>query len=552
MHLENLLEFLICKKGMGMSKLRNLIFKNLELDKKDWIVIVFSFLVFSFSALLFVFLEVQIHESSREVVGTVIYRNRVAQRRNSSSSIWSDVAQKEQVRNFDSIRTDELAEAIITLNSGTRIELDPFSMIVLNIIDEATEIQLLRGSILVDPKEEDNIKIKKGEDTTIYFKQLIRIFGDESDFIQLFSNGKIEILNSIERKIFLEKHLIEMDSKISKDRGISLTTISPTDNSRYFVPSSQALTIQFLWKNESSESHEFILSSDPFFREVIFRKETIDDFLKLPLYDGNYYWKIKSAKSESLTKRFKIKSLESISSISPAEMEEISLFKGELVAFSWESSELAADYKILISKDQQRNELFLTKTSKRNGLSLSLPSGSYSWKVEGNGSLPGSNTSSEWKKFSVSILDDANLKINQNQNTIPNTETNINTNKIPQLDTNLNADPKNQTALLVPKAIYPLSVVDMANKDRLVFRWQKVPSAQNYELILRNGSSNGKEVFRKTINTNQYVLTDLTILDVGNFSWEVKAYSETGDSMSSGNINFRIILSNELEAPVIE
>jgi hypothetical protein len=539
---------------MDMSKLRNPIFKNLELDGKDRVVILISFLVFSLSALLFIFLEVQIHESSREIVGTVIYRNRVAQRRNSSSSIWSDVAQKEQVRNFDSIRTDELAEAIITLNSGTRIELDPFSMIVLNIINEETEIQLLRGSILVDPTEKDNVKIKKGEDTKIYFKQLIRIFGDESDFIQIFSNGKIEILNSIERKIYLEKHLIEMDSKISKDRGLSLETISPTDNSRYFVPSSQSLSITFLWKNETSESQEFILSSDPFFREVIFRKNTNDDFLKLPLYDGNYYWKIKSSKSESLTKRFKIKSLESISSISPAENEEINLFKGELVAFSWESSELASDYKILITKDQQRKELFLTKTSKRNGLSLSLPSGSYSWKVEGNGSLPGSNTSSDWKNFSIHVLDEpilnSNLNANQGANKKIEEEILIKDSQSNRRLENLNA--KNQTALLVPKAIYPLSVVDMANKDKLVFRWKKVPGAQNYELILRNGSSNAKELFRKTINTNQYVLTDLTILDVGNFSWEVKAYSEGGDSMSSGIINFRIILSNELEAPVIE
>lgn len=537
-----------------MSKLRNPIFKNLELDGKDRVVILISFLVFSLSALLFIFLEVQIHESSREIVGTVIYRNRVAQRRNSSSSIWSDVAQKEQVRNFDSIRTDELAEAIITLNSGTRIELDPFSMIVLNIINEETEIQLLRGSILVDPTEKDNVKIKKGEDTKIYFKQLIRIFGDESDFIQIFSDGKIEILNSIERKIYLEKHLIEMDSKISKDRGLSLETISPTDNSRYFVPSSQSLSITFLWKNETSESQEFILSSDPFFREVIFRKNTNDDFLKLPLYDGNYYWKIKSSKSESLTKRFKIKSLESISSISPAENEEINLFKGELVAFSWESSELASDYKILITKDQKRKELFLTKTSKRNGLSLSLPSGSYSWKVEGNGSLPGSNTSSDWKNFSIHVLDEpilnSNLNANQGANKKIEEEILIKDSQSNRRLENLNA--KNQTALLVPKAIYPMSVVDMANKEKLVFRWKKVPGAQNYELILRNGSSNAKELFRKTINTNQYVLTDLTILDVGNFSWEVKAYSEGGDSMSSGIINFRIILSNELEAPVIE
>jgi hypothetical protein len=255
-----------------------------------------------------------------------------------------------------------------------------------------------------------------------------------------------------------------------------------------------------------------------------------------------------------LTKRFKIKSLESISSISPAENEEINLFKGELVAFSWESSELASDYKILITKDQQRKELFLTKTSKRNGLSLSLPSGSYSWKVEGNGSLPGSNTSSDWKKFSIHVLDEpilnSNLNANQGANKKIEEEILIKDSQSNRRLENLNA--KNQTALLVPKAIYPLSVVDMANKEKLVFRWKKVPGAQNYELILRNGSSNAKELFRKTINTNQYVLTDLTILDVGNFSWEVKAYSEGGDSMSSGIINFRIILSNELEAPVIE
>jgi hypothetical protein len=489
--------------------------------------------------LLFIFLEIHTNDSKREIVGTVIYRNRVAQRRNSSSSIWSDVAQKEQVRNFDSIRTDELAEAIITLSSGTRIELDPFSMIVLNIINDETEIKLLRGSLVVDPVENDRIKIRKGEGTSIYFKQLIRIFGNESDLIQIFSNGKIEIQTPTEKLSYSEKHLIEVNRESIQDRGITLETISPSDNSRYFVGSSQSLGIKFLWKNEGSENQEFILSSDPFFREILLRRNTNQDFIVLPLFDGNYYWKIKSPQSESLTKRLKIKALEDIVSISPIENEEVTLDKAELVPFSWKSSELATDYKLILSKDPQKNISFLEKSSNRNGLSLDLQGGVYYWKVIGNGSLPGSSTSSEWKKFQVVILE-------------PTKDTNVRIEDTLNDDIKENAIVKSKLALSKPTAIYPLSVVDMANKNRLVFRWKKVEAAQKYEFIFRQGSTVGKELLRKSVNTNQFVLNDLTILDVGNFSWEVKALSQTGESISSGSNPFKIILSKELDAPVIE
>jgi len=523
-----------------MSKLKISIFSNLELNLRDWIVILLSLSIFTVSLVLFVFIDLQNNDSNREIVGTVVYRNRVAQRRNSSSSIWSDVVQKEQVRNFDSIRTDELAEAIINLNSGTRIELDPFSMIVLNIINDEVEIQLLRGSLVVDPNNKDNIKIRKGEETSIYFKQLIRIFGNESDLIQIFSNGKIEIQTLKEKNLYSERHLIELDKAEIQDLGETLETISPTDNSRYFVGSKESLNIQFLWKNEESENQEFILSSDPFFREILFKQTTNKPFLKLLLSDGNYYWKVKASNTASLTKRFKIKSLEEIKSISPLENEEISLDSSEFVPFSWNESELASDYKLIISKDPQNKETFLEKTSLRNSLSLSLPSGDYSWKVIGNGSLPGSSTSSEWKRFKVVILEPEQEKVVE-----------IQTSEVKE-NVKIVQSPKSQEELSKPKPIYPLSVVDMANKDRLVFRWNKVSSAQKYEFILREGNSEGKELIRKFLNTNQFILNDLTLLDIGNFSWEVRAVASDQESLSSGNIQFRIILSSELEAPVIE
>ena len=66
-----------------MSKLKISIFSNLELNLRDWIVILLSLSIFTVSLVLFVFIDLQNNDSNREIVGTVVYRNRVAQDRKS-------------------------------------------------------------------------------------------------------------------------------------------------------------------------------------------------------------------------------------------------------------------------------------------------------------------------------------------------------------------------------------------------------------------------------------------------------------------------------------
>ena len=75
-----------------------------------------------------------------EKQGFITFKYKVAQRKFPSRMIWEDVEQMLPIYNKDSIRTDVLSEAIVTLNNGVKIELDPDSMFVLNIHDKTVDV----------------------------------------------------------------------------------------------------------------------------------------------------------------------------------------------------------------------------------------------------------------------------------------------------------------------------------------------------------------------------------------------------------------------------
>ncbi len=61
--------------------------------------------------------------------------------------IRQDVEQNFPIFNQDSVRTDELSEAIVTLKSGTKFELDPRSMIVIHLKEGDELLKLEEGSV---------------------------------------------------------------------------------------------------------------------------------------------------------------------------------------------------------------------------------------------------------------------------------------------------------------------------------------------------------------------------------------------------------------------
>lgn len=115
---------------------------------KEIFVGILSLLVLGVSLFLF-WKEGAVDFGKREAVGNITFKYRTAQRKFSDHMIWQDVEQDFPIFNQDSVRTDELSEAIVTLKSGTKFELDPRSMIVIHLKEGDELLKLEEGSVKI-------------------------------------------------------------------------------------------------------------------------------------------------------------------------------------------------------------------------------------------------------------------------------------------------------------------------------------------------------------------------------------------------------------------
>ncbi|MCC5815583.1 MAG: hypothetical protein JJT78_12575 [Leptospira sp.] len=506
-------------------------------DTRDWIIASISVIIFLVALIFFVFETVVEEKSDREVVGTVIYRNRVAQKRYSNSVIWQDVQQKEEVRNLDSIRTDERAEAILILNRGTRIELDPLSMIVISVQDEESNIILERGSIFIDPGEKDTVRVQKEKKSFLNFQSILRIFGDDSDRVLVYSEGKVT-LEELGNSVAIKPNTITQVDNTVKEMGESINLLEPLDNARYFVNDYEQLNIQFRWDNSNGENVKFIIGSDPFFKNIVQSSTLKSDVFSLKLDSGNYYWKVESDQKTSMPRRIRIKTRSKLVIFSPMHKEKIYIDQADLVPFQWNELESLESYKLEISKDESFKNIEKVLKSGRNGISVKIDPGNYFVRVVGVGAIPGIETRSSISEFEV-----LNIK------NIPSIQK--------EIDDDINEIKKvSKIPTPTPIPIYPKSTIDMAGKSSLVFRWKGIVNFKEYEFTLNEEKSGGKVLIRKNVTGNQYKLDDLTILDIGSYSWQVKALKSADDltenSAISPKAKFRIILSEDLEAPELD
>jgi hypothetical protein len=88
-------------------------------------------------------------------------------------------------------------------------------------------------------------------------------------------------------------------------------------------------------------------------------------------------------------------------------------------------------------------------------------------------------------------------------------------------------------------------------RDRSVaFSWEQVPGAAGYTFVLyQNEGGIRREILRRTaLRAPSFTLTDLTVLDAGEFVWQIEAEGDSAGRRSEAATNrFRVSLG-EIEA----
>ncbi len=305
----------------------------------------------------------------------------------------------------------------------------------------------------------------------------------------------------------------------------------PADRAAITVLAQERENITFTWnKNSDLQAFRLSIAQDKNFSRVLFAADSTSNFLRLEkaLGKGTYYWHVagvsgdKEATAPSEVREFSIVDAGALRLLKPSDGAVISSPGDERAAaadFAWKRADVSGKYRLQISPDNAFSSLAHDITADDNGYTVSrLAPGDYYWRVmllDENGA---ELIKSDSFRFTV------------------------------------------KESLASPAVITPGSgsIVDMSDKDALLFRWREAKGANLYRVGVyqRRGAVN-VNIFEKETAGTELSLGELEKLDVGNFYWTVQAFEVHGRGnivRRSGEVKseFRITLKKFADKPKVK
>ena len=559
-----------------------------------------SLLIVLFSFLLYRGLRPEVEIGDRQQIGTVYFKNRVAQRKLQGVAIWQDLGQESPVYNRDTLRTEELSEASVKLLDGTKIEMDQNSMIVLAVSAKAAQIRFAGGSVRAVGSGSAG---SKGVEITAGDRTIETSKGD----VQLSSAKKGELVVSVrkgEAKLTVagqERKLKENEQSTVAGNKVDIRTVdirptAPADNHRLYT--TNRAQIHFAWTGVSGAAILEVGTDRSFGR--LHSKRTATDATTAALPPGLYYWRVRSAdgKGTSTVRRISVLKTEAVRLYSPLNRATVEMRESKrLVSFSWSRSDTASSYFLEIADNAAFSGMSRVQTS-GSSLAREMGPGAFFWRVR---TLPaeaetvsttfrGALVRSEVRVRHVLLspadslsrsrkqINDGGLFFNwlaqdgveryalelaADPGFTKIVHRSANANAYSQFRGDLaagvyywrvSASASGRTtvspvrrltvndSLAAPQILAPSNgaVVDMSDRSSLDFSWSSVPGADRYRLELVR-KRDGRRIVAETVSGASYSLRRLELLSSGLFTVTVRAEGQ-GRRGDPTRVNFAVTI----------
>ncbi|TGN19029.1 FecR domain-containing protein [Leptospira idonii] len=483
---------------------------NYSRNEKFWIVIQLA-LLFVFSGLLYYDLNKRLDAGDGKIIGTITFKQRTVQRKYSSRVVWEDMEQSFPLRNRDSIRTANAADAEITLNDGTKINLSENSMILLNLDDEKTNIDFAYGSVSAnssDSQSPSKISIQSGDTAVTVGSGDVKLSKEENKELSIaVQKGEAQVVSSGKESLKIgsdEKAVLGAGSEKIEIKKSELKLVSPSDHSRFFTTAA-SVPIQFEVQKDSSLSDlKLEVSNSSQFKQTVAVQAITDKPYSLSLKEGIYYWRVLSGKEVSIVRKFSVIRNVPVNLISPGNNVKLkSANENAYVSFSWTKNDLASNYKLDISSSSDFSSNLQSTTSVTHSLSLSLPKGKYYWRV--GASVPQGEVNT--RSYLNSIV--SSFEITE--------------------------EDKRKPPTLFNPAHKSSAYTALVEKKGLPFNWSKDSYSLSYEFFLSNSSQFDSILLQKTLPGNFFELKEK--LKPGIYYWKVIGKSKEGIESESSSAN---------------
>lgn len=274
---------------------------------------------------------------------------------------------------------------------------------------------------------------------------------------------------------------------------------------------SEGVIFNWIPDPEAAQNELWISADSQFPEENRIVTESTNNFLiiKESLGTGKYFWKVRSKDIRgkfsqfSQANSFNIVDQIRLGLIAPDNRADLDETQTELdgISFSWENQATEGKYRLTLSRNLDMSSPITRTEIGFNRTTIKSPgSGDYYWQVEMLGENGKPVVKSDTRQFTIL------KKLNE------------------------------------PVPIFPESgsTVEMSKRDTLPFRWMAGDDTDYYKFSLfQNRDGIRTRIFEKETPATSITLTDLSLLDVGDFSWSIEAVRKT----SGGDLNSREVIS---------
>lgn len=390
------------------------VLQRYRIGRTDYIVVAGAALVLLIASIgLYLNMTASSGPGGGEVVGTIYFKDRVAQRKYVAQAMWEPLRTGVPVYNNDSIRTGELSAATIVLKDSTRIELDENSMIVVSVGDK-TELNFAYGSIQARRDEtagEAGDLTIRSQDRTVTVGasdvQLSKTDEAGGGLDVSVTRGEASVTSaSGETQSVGENQRATVNQGRIEIKPVLFRLATPDDSARIFTEGGRA-SIDFRWAPvEGAVTLE--VSPRRNFSQIAARTTINGTASSAALAEGVYYWRISAKNPQSGAveyseiRRLAVAQNGGLRLFAPASNASFDYVNdAPLINFSWSRNEFARAYVLEISTRENFSSIAETRELRTTGASVALPAGQYYWRVRSQSDIAGAESTSGASAFRV-------------------------------------------------------------------------------------------------------------------------------------------------------
>ncbi|MDA3901366.1 MAG: FecR domain-containing protein [Spirochaetes bacterium] len=453
------------------------------------------------SFLLYLDYTSMLQHSATMQIGTITFKQKVAERRYSKQVIWEGLRNNSPVYNFDAIRTEKGSLAVINLSDGSSIELEEESMIIIQQSDQGLDIDFEKGAINAQKSDTENsLNIHSGDTVVALNDGGVNLNRDQSgsELNLNVSSGTAQLMTGGQTSQINSTQAVNVSAGAAEINDKQINLISPA--AAKTLVSTEPVTVVFRWSSSKDNSQTLHISRDKNFKNLSFSITASEGTASAELAEGIYYWRVAQNESRSEVRRIAVVREVSPVILRPLNGQQFTFRQTPPdITFKWNGASTATRYTVEISRIKSMSSLYKSVNSHETFISVSgLEPGTYYCRIR------------------------AHYNLADGSRVITSPTSSFSLTKSPGLNK--------------PKLFTPLNITQNTQKKQTLFNWQSVSEAKRYRITVKKST----QTLFTTLNSTNY-FTYSQSLDPGKYSWNIIAIAADGtESPSSDTGTFKV------------